>query len=81
MAQTPESKAKQYIVYREIADNGPMGSVYGYVKTTAPNPGERIFHGTFLPRTMNCGQYDAETMTVYDPVGEVTSEVFGGEQF
>lgn len=30
---------------------------------------------------MNCGQYDADTMTVYDPVGEVASEKFGGEQF
>jgi len=75
------TQPQEYMVYREIADNGPMGSSCAYLKTTAPHPGERIYHGSFRQRTIDCGQWDANSLVVYDPVGEVTSEIFGGEQF
>jgi len=70
--------AKAYIVRREIQDNGPMGSLMGYVKTTTPHAGETIYHGEFRARQMDCGQYDADTMTVYDPVGTITQETYQG---
>jgi hypothetical protein len=69
--------AKIYIVYRETQDNGPMGSVRNYVKVTNPGPHERIYHGKFVAQRIDCGQYDADSMTVMVPVGEITSEIFG----
>jgi len=75
------SKSKGYIVKREIADNGPRGSDYGYVRVTKPRPGETIYHGEFKPRTVDRGQFDANSMTVYDAIGKVTEELFGVETF
>jgi len=70
------STSKSYIVKRETADNGPMGSTYGYVKVSQPLPGETIYHGTFKPVNVNCGQYDADTRTEYVPVGAITEEKY-----
>jgi hypothetical protein len=72
---------KEYMVYREVDDMGPMGSRFAYVKTTAPLPGEKIFHGNFKPVTVDCGQHDSASRTEYVPVGEPTSELFGVENF
>ena len=73
--------ANGYIVRRSIQDNGPMGDTYAYVKVTKPNPGETIYHGRFNPHTIDCGQYDADSMTVYVPVNpdEITSEPYLGD--
>jgi len=75
------SQAKEYIVHREVEDNGPYGSRYAYLKTTTPSPGEKIFHGQFVARTVSCGQQDKDSRTEYEPVGEVTSELFAVETF
>lgn len=82
-ATTPRQapQPKQYIVRREIADNGPYGSEYAYVATTTPQDGETIYHGKFKKESYDCGQYDAQTCFRYVPLGEVTSEVYGGETF
>lgn len=69
--------AKAYIVYREIQDLGPNGSLMGYVKVTNPGANEKIYHGKFAPRSVSCGQFDADSRTVYDAVGEVTWEIYG----
>ncbi len=74
-------KKKGFIVEREIADNGPMGSTYGYRRVETPKAGERIYHGKFRPRSVACGQLDADSMIVYDYVGEgePSSEIWNGE--
>lgn len=69
---------QEYIVYREVEDGGPNGGRYAYVKTTAPLPGEKIFHGQFRPVTVDCGQHDRDSRIEYAPVGEPTPELFGG---
>lgn len=76
-----QEAAKRYIVRREIADNGPYGSEYGYVSTTSPRDGETVYHGKFKRVEYNCGQYDAENCVRYEPAGEITEEIFGGETF
>lgn len=68
--------SKGYIVRREIADNGPYGSTYGFLKVATPHPGETIYHGKFAPRTIHDGQNDADSKTVYEPVGEYTTSVY-----
>ena len=77
------SNSKGYIVKRETADNGPMGSTYGFVKVSQPIAGETIYHGNFRPIQVDCGQYDADTRTEYLPVGEITEEKYlgGAEAF
>jgi hypothetical protein len=76
-----QNMAKAYIVRRVTSDGGPMGDTYNYVKVTKPNPGETIYHGKFNPHTIDCGQYDADSMTVYYPApgSEITSEPYEGD--
>ena len=68
---------KEYIVYREVQDMGPMGSRSAYVKIQHPNPGEKIFHGQFRRMLVSSGQFDGSTIVEYQPVGSITSEVYG----
>lgn len=76
-----QEQPKRYIVRREIADNGPYGSEFGYVSTTSPKDGETVYHGKFKRVEYNCGQYDAQTCVRYEPVGEISEEIYGTETF
>jgi hypothetical protein len=75
--------ANGYIVRRSIADGGPNGDTYAYVRVTEPFPNETIYHGNFRRVTTYSGQYDADEHTVYVPQGPITEEKYtgGGEQF
>ena len=70
-----------YIVKREIQDNGPMGSVYGYKKVAKPSVGETIYHGQFTRQVSYGGQYDRDEIVTYAPVdpSKVTESTYAGE--
>lgn len=72
-----------FIVLRLLQDGDKGGNdIRAYIKVDKPFPGEKIYHGDFVKRTIEVadnGPMGSEYREVYEPVGELTSELYGGQ--
>ncbi len=65
----------EHVVRRRVAPTH-VGVILHFVKTTAPVPGELVYHGEFTSRKEVWGLNEPVTAWVCDPVGEYTVSVF-----
>lgn len=75
--------AKGYIVRRLIRDGHAGGAdEYAYKRVETPNPGELIYHGDFVPDTVEDDMKENGTVltNVYRPVdpSKIASEPYKG---
>ena len=70
---------KRYIVLRQVAPTF-YGVILNYIRTSKPDTGERVYSGEFIARTETWGVNEPVRAEILEPMGELTSVIFDGQQ-
>lgn len=68
--------ANVYIVRRQVRLPKGKKTVDAYVKVPKPEIGETYYLGVFRPVTLELAMIEANNVNGYEPMGEVTAEVY-----